>query len=82
MLKITVYIVDGFYIDEFNCPSIVDITYNNFHIPDIKVSEVFEFQLSFYGWGFLMSESRECLESPGTNIKETLHHKKGLITNL
>ena len=38
---------------------------------------MFEFQFSFYGWGFLMSESREGLELTGTNIIETLHHEKG-----
>ena len=76
-----VCVISGFIMMNYKCLSILNITHNNFHIPGIKVSEVFEFQLSFYGWGFLMSESREGLESPGTNKKETLHHKEGLTTN-
>ena len=72
MLKVTLFsVVDDFFTD-FKCLLNLYFTYNNFHISGIKVSKVFEFQLSFYGWGFLMSESREGLE-----FKRNITPRKG-----
>ena len=65
-------VVGGFLFIDFKFPSSLYFTHNNFHIPGIKVSKVFEFQFSFNGWSFLMSEFREGLE-----FKRNMAPRKG-----